>query len=360
MKFFRGFDHSIIIPSLLLLSISLIVLSSLDINLFYTQLVFILLGLIVFFVTSSININAFRSLGIVLYIVSFFLLLSLLFLGTEVRGARRWVQVFGFSMQFSEVIKPLLLISIAAFLAKWQGKITFPRLVVSIVFFLPIAFLLLQQPDLGNAIVYVVTFGFMLFAGGASIWYFITGAICFVLSFPLIWRGLAEYQRNRILTFLHPSHDPLGIGYNAIQSSIAVGSGLLLGRGLGKGVQSQLAFLPERHTDFIFATFSEEFGFLGSLLVLVLYFLLLYRIISISHNASTSFERYITLGIFMLFIAHVFINIGMNLGIVPITGITLPLFSYGGSSLLASMSILGIAQAISRHSREREHVLEIR
>jgi rod shape determining protein RodA len=200
----------------------------------------------------------------------------------------------------------------------------------------------------------------MLLGGGMNLSYLISLVLGVLLLSPLGWRFLASYQRDRILTFINPRHDPLGIGYNAIQSAIAVGSGLLFGRGLGRGVQSQLQFLPERHTDFIFASFSEAFGFLGTVFLLLIFFLLLRRILLIAHSALNNFESLIALGVFAILLSQVFINSGMNLGILPITGVTLPLVSYGGSSLISTMVLLGIVNAIHRNNLKRENTLEIR
>lgn len=360
MRFFSGYDLRIIIPTLLLLGISLIVLSSIEVTFFRSQLLFVFLGIVLFILFSSINIHALGSLTIFFYLGSLILLLILFFAGLEVRGAQRWLELAGFRLQFSELIKPFLTVAFASLLANWERKITLGRLLLCCTFFLPIVLLVVRQPDLGNALVYGATFVFMLFSAGLSPWYIIAGFLIFVSSFPITWKLLAQYQRDRIMAFIKPQHDPLGVGYNAIQSAIAVGSGLLLGRGLGRGVQSQLSFLPERHTDFIFATFAEEFGFVGSVVVLVLYFFLLLRMLQVGRNCQSSFEAYTILGVFTLILVQTFINIGMNMSIVPITGVTLPLFSYGGSSLLSTTILLGIVNSISRGTRQREDVLEIR
>lgn len=360
MKIFSRVDFGITIPAILLLCISLIVLSSIDRELFQTQLLFSILGLIVFFVISSIHIRSLKSLTLLFYTGALLLLISLFFFGVDVRGARRWIEFLGIRVQFSEFMKPVLILAFASFLARSKERLTFMPLLISIALFFPVFILLLRQPDLGNALIYGITFVFMLFLGGISIWYIVIGFILAIISFPVVWQFLADYQKNRIVSFINPKHDPLGIGYNAIQSAIAVGSGLLLGRGLGRGVQSQLQFLPERHTDFIFASFSEEFGFLGSFVVLSLYFLLLFRILQTARNSNDPFETYTILGIFILLLSQIFINIGMNLSLVPITGITLPLLSYGGSSLISTMVLLGIVHAISRTKRERKSTLEIR
>lgn len=360
MRFFQGYDLRIVAPTFLLLALSLIVLSSMSMSLFTNQLILSTLGILAFLLFSSMNIVYLKNFKVFFYVVSLLVLTLLLFFGIEARGAQRWIEIFGIRMQFSELLKPFLTIAFASQLTLWSGKLTITRLFLCVVLFVSIAFLLFRQPDLGNTIVYSATFLFMLFAAGMNVWYLFFGFVFFAISLPIIWERLAQYQKDRITTFINPSYDPLGIGYNAIQSAIAVGSGLFFGRGLGRGVQSQLAFLPERHTDFIFATFSEEFGFLGSFVVLSLYFLLLLRILTIAREAEDTFSGLVVLGVFALMLIQVFINIGMNLRLIPITGVTLPLFSYGGSSLIATMISLGIVNSIQKATRKREEILEIR
>ncbi|MBI2036683.1 rod shape-determining protein RodA [Candidatus Microgenomates bacterium] len=360
MKFFSGYDFTIVISSLLLLATSLIILSSLDGGLFQNQLVFVLLGIFVFIIFSLLNVGALQNVSWPFYIGALLLFILTFVIGSEIRGAKRWIELGGVTIQTSELVKPFLILAFASLLCRWREKITFGRFILWILFFLPIVFLLARQPDLGSVLVYSITFIFMLMAGGISIWYFLSGGFFFLISAPFVWKLLADYQKNRIVTFLNPKHDPLGIGYNAIQSTIAVGSGLLFGRGLGRGVQSQLSFLPERHTDFIFATFSEQFGFVGALIVLSLYFFLLLRILYIAKNTKSLFESYIALGVFALILTQAFINIGMNIGIVPITGVTLPLLSYGGSSIISTLIALGLVNAIARPMRQKQNTLEIR
>ena len=360
MRIFSSYDTGIVVPSLVLILISLVLLSSLDMQLFQSQLVFAILGAVVFVFASSIHIRSLSRLQLFFYGGSIIFLLLVVFFGDDVRGSKRWLEFAGFRMQSSELIKPFLILSFASILTGWKDKITLSRVGMSIGLFLPILILLLRQPDLGSTLVYLSTFGFMILSAGMSMWYVVIAGASLALSFPIIWRVLAQYQRDRIITFINPQHDPLGVGYNAIQSTIAVGSGLLFGRGLGRGIQSQLQFLPERHTDFIFATLSEEFGFIGSIVVLVLYFLLLLRILQIARRSQDAFLSLTSIGIFGVLLSQTFVNIGMNVGIVPITGVTLPLVSYGGSSLFSTMLLLGFANSISRDVGEKERILEIR
>jgi len=187
----------------------------------------------------------------------------------------------------------------------------------------------------------------IVFAAGLPVKYLVTGTLALVVLFPLSWNTLKDYQRARLTTFVDPLSDPLQSGYNLLQSIIAVGSGQILGRGLGHGTQSQLKFLPERHTDFIFASLSEELGFVGGILIIGLFTLLLTRVLRYSQNAKDSFGALICFGAFSLITFQVFINIGMNTGLVPITGITLPLVSAGGSSLISTLASLGIVASVS-------------
>lgn len=360
MKFFSGYDFGIVISAILLNLISLVVISSIDVSFFRNQLVFSLISFVGFFIFSAINIKQLKNLSIFFYASSILLLSLAFFFGSETRGAKRWIEVFGITIQFSELVKPFLILAFASLLSLWKEKIIFKNIIISVALFLPIAFILFRQPDLGNMVIYSLGFLFMLLSAGMNLWYLVLAILFIAISFPIVWKILADYQRGRIVTFINPGHDPLGIGYNAIQSTIAVGSGLLFGRGLGRGVQSQLQFLPERHTDFIFATFSEEFGFLGSLILLIFYFILLYRILQIARKSQERFDNYVVLGVFSILLFQMFINIGMNIGIVPITGVTLPLVSYGGSSLVSTMIMLGIVNSIGRTTSGKRETLEIR
>jgi len=204
-------------------------------------------------------------------------------------------------------------------------------------------FLILVQPSLGVALLTVVGFVGILLAAGIKKKYFLYAVLAFVALSPLFWQIMQPYQRERILTFVNPESDPYGAGYNALQSMISVGSGRLLGRGLGKGVQTQLAFLPEKHTDFIFAAVGEELGFLGAGLLLLGGFFILSRLVSIVENASSPAGRAYVSGFFLTLLVQTFVHVGMNVGLLPITGVPFPLVSAGGSSLLGTFIGLGIA-----------------
>jgi rod shape determining protein RodA len=215
-------------------------------------------------------------------------------------------------------------------------------------------FLVFHQPDLGSSLVYGSFWSAMLLAAGLPVWFFASGAAIIGVLLPFIWTHLAVYQQSRVLTFLNPALDPKGAGYNALQAMIAVGSGQWFGRGLGRGTQSTLRFLPEFHTDFIFATLVEELGLLGGTLLLAGYAFLLYRIIlPVIRGIVTDPRVFIySFGLFAMLLSQIFINAGMNMGLIPITGITLPFVSYGGSSILSTAMAFGILWAIAKGNSE--------
>ena len=223
----------------------------------------------------------------------------------------------------------------------------------------PITLLIFLQPDLGDALIYgLVVFCVSIYLGFSIKYYAILFLPVFLIA-PIFWGILHDYQRYRILTFLDPSKDPLGTSYNVIQSVIAVGSGMIIGKGLGLGTQSGLRFLPERHTDFIFATLSEQLGFIGSMLVLFCFSFFLYKIYKQSQSLDDKFGKIFFTIVFFAFLIQAFINIGMNIGILPIVGVTLPFVSYGGSSLLSNFIFLGLITAVGKSLKRRE-VLEIK
>jgi len=284
----------------------------------------------------------------ILYVVGI-LFLSLSYLGPTIRGATRWIIVFGAQLQPSELVKPFMLLGLSYFIAKYPPR-TLKNIGIQTVLFLIPFLLIFKQPDLGTSLVYGSLWIAMLLAGGLPIWVFASGIVTFVVAVPFIWHVLAPYQQGRILTFLSPGSDPGGDGYNALQSMIAVGSGQLFGKGLGLGTQSHLRFLPEYHTDFIFGTLVEELGFVGGAILLFFYLLALLQICApfLRREIQSSFVFIYTAGLLSMMLSQIAINTGMNMGIVPITGITLPLVSYGGSSLLSVMSSFGIFMAIKR------------
>ena len=274
-------------------------------------------------------------------------LLSFSYLGPTIRGASRWIVVFGIQLQPSELVKPILLLAFAWAMKAFPPR-TFKGFVIQCGIFVVPFLLVFRQPDLGTSIVYGIMWLSMMIAAGFPIRYIVIGFLGALLLFPIGWRGLHDYQRERITTFINPGEDPKGAGYNAIQSMIAVGSGQLFGRGLGRGTQSHFRFLPEYHTDFIFATLVEELGFFGGFILLLAYGALLWRIIRplIAGVIEGVIPFVFSVGLFSMILTQIVINAGMNMGLVPITGITLPLVSYGGSSLLSLSVCFGVLWAL--------------
>lgn len=329
----KNFDWIMLVCIVVLCSFGAVVIGSVAPNLLFSQITFYILGLILFFAFAKTDYKIFFSLWKQIYILALGLLVLTLFFGFESNGATRWISILGLKFQFSELFKPFLIIAIFSYLSE-KGNF-FKAAILALI---PM-FLIFKQPDLGTALIYSTGFASVFFLSGINLIFVLLGAGAGALLFPIFWHFLADYQKHRFLSFLNPQSDPLGTSYNAIQATIAVGSGMFFGWGLGRGTQSQLLFLPEHHTDFIFASLAEELGFFGAFVLLIVFFVLLWRIFRIKHVLASS------LGVMLM--AQVFINVGMNLGIVPVTGITLPLVSYGGASILATMITLGIIENIA-------------
>ncbi len=353
-----NFDWQLVLPVIALVIVSLFTLFSLNPVFFKSQLVFLVVSFTAFLFFSQANYKILSFYAKPIYIISFFLFVLVFFIGFESRGSVRWIDIFGFRIQFSEVLKPFLAISLAGYLSE-KKNFNFKSFLQIILLTLPLAGLIFIQPDLGDALIYVGVVVFTILYMGFPFRYFLGILAPAIISFPVFWSFLHDYQRQRILTYLNPGSDPLGTSYNAIQSVIAVGSGMFLGKGLGQGTQSGLRFLPERQTDFIFASISEQLGFIGSAILLVCFIILLYKIYTIFINSNDKFSRTFSAIVFFAFLIQIFVNVGMNIGIIPIVGVTLPFVSAGGSSLLSNFIFLGFLSSISKRERSRE-VLEIR
>ncbi len=354
---FWGIDLGLIVPVLVLLVISLTALFSINFTFFRNQLIFALIGIAAFIFFSQVNYKIIQNYEVPIYIVSVVLLTLVFVLGIESRGAIRWVEFAGFRVQFSEILKPFLAISLSSFLVR--KNYSFISMLQVIVLLSIISVLIFLQPDLGSALIYVSVTIFTLIFFGFPLKFFVGGLAFFAISVPFVWRILRDYQKERILTFINPGHDPLGGSYNAIQSIIAVGSGQFFGKGLGQGTQSELLFLPERHTDFIFATISEQLGFIGSMLIVFCFIFILYKVFKIFVGCENDFCKVFTAVSFFIILVQFTMNIGMNIGLIPIVGVTLPFVSYGGSSLFSSFILLGLISSIEKDVR-KEEVLEIR
>ena len=339
-------DYSFLVSIFLLLILGLTILTSIAPTLFPLYYFYVLFGLVFFLIFAKIDFEIVSLFSVHLYILSLVFLILPLLIGQVTRGAVRWIPLGPLSIQPAEIIRPFLLIFFANYLT--NQRLELKRIIRAFgLLFLPLLLILLQ-PSLGVAILTAVGFLGVLMASDFDKKYLLIALAGFLLVSPLVWQGLAPYQKQRIVSFINPSADPLGAGYNSIQSMISVGSGKLTGRGLGKGVQTQLAFLPERHTDFIFASISEELGFVGASLVLVLFLVVFLRLIKVVETAKNQAARAFVSGFFLTLFVQVIINVGMNLGLMPITGVPLPLVSAGGSSLLGTLIGLGVSWAAIR------------
>ena len=346
-RFLANLDGPIVMSVLVLLTLGLATVKSVAPDSFSQQLMFSLAGLAVLLLTSQLDFEIFKNLAPVLYLLSLTALVSTIVFGAITRGSARWLQLGGITLQPSELVRPLLVLALAAFFLtdRQPGPgFLFKQFVL---IFIPF-FLIFRQPDLGSSLVVFSMWLGMLPSAGFSNRLLLLVCLVLGLIFPIGWQLLADYQQERVLTFFDPFRDPLGSGYNMIQAMIAVGSGRFWGRGLGHGTQSHLQFLPERQSDFIFASFAEEFGFLGSLLMILLYLLLFWRLLYLAGKTPSRYGRLVCLGVFGMLFFQTFVNIGMNLGLVPITGITLPLVSTGGSSMIASLASLGLVAGVGR------------
>lgn len=278
-----------------------------------------------------------------LYIFNLIMLLAVMFLGHSALGAQRWISIGPISIQPSEFSKIIMIISLATVMEHRIGKLNSLHDLLPVAAYVGVPFLLvLKQPDLGTSLVFMAIFLGMLFVCGINLRLLGGLFAAGVAMMPLLWQFLKDYQKMRIMVFMDPNVDPLGSGYHIIQSKIAIGSGMLFGKGLFQGTQSQLNFLPENHTDFIFAVVGEELGFLGVVVLLLLYLVVLWRGIKIAQDASDIFGRLLAVGITSMLAFHVLVNVGMTLGIMPVTGIPLPLMSYGVSSLTTNIMSIAI------------------
>ena len=315
--------------------------------LMWRQLSWVGVGLVGLLVVVSVDYRNLVRFAPVFYVVGVGLLLSVFILGRTVSGARRWIHLGPLTVQPSELFKLIFIITLAWALTSARGeRLSRASLVGTFVLLGVPFFLVVRQPDLGTALVLVPVLGATLVGLGLRMKVLGGLALGSVALMPLAWFVLKPYQRDRLLVYLDPFRDPLGTAYNVIQAKIAIGSGQLLGKGIGGATQSRLAFLPERHTDFIFAVFAEMWGFLGCLVLVVAYALLVLRGFEIAAGTRETRGRILALGVTSVFAVQILINIGMVTGLLPIVGIPLPLMSYGGSSMVVSLTALGLLISI--------------
>ncbi len=352
LSHFRYFDIYIFISSLLLLILGLLMIYSTTLaqptNLIWRQLIYAALGFVCLFSLAFFDYRKFKKATGIIYVLIVLSLIVVWFLGRSVNGSTRWIDLGIFRIQPAEFVKLAMVLIMAKFLDQAGEKIKdFRYVLLSAVYVCIPAILVLMEPDLGSALVIFITWLSLLLVSRMNKSHLAMLLILGILISSAGWFFvLKDYQKNRIYTFLNPSLDPRGRGYNVLQSIIAVGSGSITGRGVGRGFQSQLKFLPERQTDFIFASTAEELGFFGSLFIFIMFGVLFFRMIRATKHARDNFGMYLTIGIFFMLVSQVLINIGMNVGLLPVTGIPLPLVSYGGSSLITTMLALGLVQSV--------------
>jgi rod shape determining protein RodA len=314
-------------------------------SLFYVrrQLIYVLAGIVLCFLVSSIDYHEIEKIATPLYFIAVISLLYVIFFGKTTAGARRWIVIAGFDFQPSEFAKIALICFLANYFYKQREKIPY-----FIYFSLPFLFtiipmlLIFRQPDLGSSMVFLAILLCMIFVAGIKWKHIIVMFLIGVASFPILWSFLKDYQKNRLILFINPNLDPLGAGYNVIQSKVAIGSGGLFGQGLFSGIQSQLKFLPAQHTDFVFSVIGEEMGFFGALLLLTLFIFVLWKGIKIAQDAPDLLGTFLATGVVAFLFFHIFINIGMAMGLIPATGLPLSFISYGGTFMISNFIAIGI------------------
>jgi rod shape determining protein RodA len=350
-RLLQNVDWLLLGAALFIIGLSLVCLCSLNptrgiSSLVWRQISWVAVGLIGLLVVASVDYRNLVRSAPVLYVIGLGLLTSVFVLGRTVSGARRWIHLGPFTVQPSELFKLIFIITLAWALTTGRGERSRTSLIGTFVL-LGVPFLLVvRQPDLGTALCLVPVLAAILVGIGIPLKVLGGMTLAGVAVMPLGWFVLKPYQRDRLLVYLDPFRDPLGTAYNVIQAKIAIGSGQLLGKGVGGATQSRLSFLPERHTDFIFAVFAEMWGFLGCLVLIVAYVLLVMRGFEIAAGTREMRGRILALGVTTVFAAQVLINIGMVTGLLPIVGIPLPLMSYGGSSMVVSLTALGLLLSI--------------
>ena len=306
---------------------------------------------------SFLDIKFWYSVSYLFYFIVLIFLIWASLYGVTASGSQRWVNLYVFNLQPSELMKIAIIICLARFYhhLKIENVNSFKNILIPITLLILPIVLVINQPDLGTSILIALSGLVVLWLAGLNIKYFLYSTLIFIVTIPFVISFLKPYQKLRILTFFDPDKDPLGAGYQIIQSKIAVGSGGLFGKGFLKGTQSYLEFLPEKHTDFIFTLFSEEHGFIGSLILLIIYAVIIFRVIKIGSNARSFFAKIFCYGFSSAIFIYISINMSMVLGLLPIVGSPLPIMSYGGSSMLATMIGFSIIMSAKIHDRQLIH-----
>ena len=351
-KFFENIDRILMTLIIFLISIGLITLASAsqqNIILLGNQIIKILIGIVLLVFLSNIDPKRFLFYSPHLYIVSLILLLLVAFFGFESHGAKRWINLLFFNLQPSEIIKITIPLMLAWLYHRFQNTINYKIHFAAFIILAIPCLIIFKQPDLGTAILIGLSGFVIIFLAGLSLKFIIVSIFGFLLALPYFWSTLHLYQQNRVLSLIDSARDPLGAGYHSIQSMIAIGSGGFLGKGWSYGSQTQLNFLPETTTDFIFSVYGEEFGLIGVIGIFIIYFFILYRCIDMAKKMQNTFSRLITAALtFTLFIST-FVNIAMVSGVIPIVGAPLPFVSYGGTSMVVSLSMIGIIMSLHSH-----------
>lgn len=316
----------------------------------------VVLGLVLMILISRFDYEQFKNLVKPIYIFALFILIIVLFFGvTGEWGARSWIRFGSIGIQPAEFAKVCFILTFSYHLSKVQDKINKPLIILGLLVHMGVLVgLIMLEPDLGSALVFLFIFVCMMFTAKLSWKYIVPITALAIASLPFIYKyALSEYQQKRIQVFFNPDLDPLNRGYNVIQSKIAVGSGQLWGKGFLQGTQNQMGYLPTKNTDFIFSVVSEEWGFIGAVILVIALFTLIYRCLKIAQKADNSYGRYICVGVAAMFLFHVFENVGMCIGLMPVTGIPLPLISYGGTSVVTNMIAIGLVLSVNYHNKPR-------
>ncbi len=355
---FKDFDYILLTCIILLGFISLITMYSTDGGkiLFHTKSHFtkLIVFTIMMLIFSFINIKYWFLIGHFFYLIVVGLLVWTYLFGIKSSGSQRWMDLYFINLQPSELMKICIILCLAKFFhrMKLENVNSIYTILTSLIIILLPMGLVIVQPDLGTALLIAISGIAVLWFAGINHKYFLYTMMGFLISLPFIISFLKPYQKLRVLTFLNPDRDPLGAGYQIIQSKIAVGSGGIFGKGFLKGTQSYLEFLPEKHTDFIFTLFSEEFGFVGSAFLLIVYAIIIYRIVAIGASSRSYFAKIFCYSFGASIFVYIVINMSMVLGLVPIVGSPLPIMSYGGSSMLATMMGFGIVMSAKVHNQQ--------
>lgn len=317
------------------------------------QMIYFAIAMPLMIAVSLVDIKYYYKFSYLFYYIALSFLVIVHLLGYTAMGATRWIDLGLIKLQPSELMKIAIVFALARYFHDLgEQEIKLKHLITPLIMLLIPAALIIKQPDLGTGIILLSLGVIIFFVAGVAKWVFVAGFISVSIALPLIWQFLYDYQKNRILTFLDPSRDPLGGGYNIIQSKIAIGSGGFSGKGIMKGTQSQLQFLPEHQTDFIFTMISEEWGFIGAGMILMIFIILIFYCYIIAFNARAQFARLLAIGGTSMFCLHVFINVAMVMGLLPAVGVPLPLLSYGGTMMITILIAFGLVMNVNIHSRQ--------